>query len=574
MPQVPYQPFSTAQPQFQGEKIAVNTPGAAFGENIGAALKQLGGTTEQVGGELFQRAMALQELTNETRARQAASDLSDKSAEMLADYKSIEGIAAKDALPKFNDSIDKLRKDQRDTLNNPMAQRMFDAEAFSFANRVKFAAAGHAGEQFKNGVVGTAVAQADIISRTTIDPTSNSETHDKVQNSEEISHTLAGSKGWSEPERQDWLLKQKEKIWANRIDEVAKTDPPKALGMIDAHKDELGSLYSQTIDRTRTSNRAVGTSVLADKIFSPDKSWAQMEAEAEKLAPKSAHDDPLFLPDLMHTLRGRVSTDRFATAQDNRTAENKLWGGVIGGAKDMQTLLANPEMQAAYDSLPDSQKHQWPGNISGYIAKRDQSVRDDTYIRLRGMATGDVEQFLNANLGDYKAKGLIDQGQLKDLVSRRERLVQNPHGDPRIYAAIRDMRASHGAELQALGIYERKGNEDQYDSYVGGLESAVDEWTQAKGHPPNYKELTDEIGPQVIRQRHEPGMFGVYGYGVFGKNRPFFDQDVPDEVSNELNKQATDKGINLTPEEIKRAYVREQFKKLYSKPSGATSGQP
>src|SRR5215469_1107455 len=96
MAQVPYQPFATAEPQAGGEKIAVSTPGAAFGENVGAALQQLGSTGEQVGNELFGRAMALQDLKNENDARAAQSEYAEKASLLHAQFGSQLGKDAND----------------------------------------------------------------------------------------------------------------------------------------------------------------------------------------------------------------------------------------------------------------------------------------------------------------------------------------------------------------------------------------------------------------------------------------------------------------------------------------------
>ena len=91
MPQVPYQPYPTGQPQTPSTQIGVQTPGAAFGENIGAALQHIGATGEQVGGELFARAIALQDLRNENEARDAQVAYATQSADLVAKFNAREG---------------------------------------------------------------------------------------------------------------------------------------------------------------------------------------------------------------------------------------------------------------------------------------------------------------------------------------------------------------------------------------------------------------------------------------------------------------------------------------------------
>ena len=86
MPQVPYIGYPTTQPIEPGEQISVSTPGAAFGENVGAAIRGIGGQLEQSGNEIFGRAMAIQDLANETAAREADSQFAMEQGKLHADF--------------------------------------------------------------------------------------------------------------------------------------------------------------------------------------------------------------------------------------------------------------------------------------------------------------------------------------------------------------------------------------------------------------------------------------------------------------------------------------------------------
>ncbi len=150
MAQVPYQPFITDRPQTQGERVSVSTPGEAFGTNIGQALQHLGVAEENVGSEVFSRAIAMQELNNETEARQKASDYAEKQAQLQADFDSLKGVDAKNALLPHLAASRQLRDQMRGSLTNPSAQRMFDSMSFGFLERNIFSSARHAGDEFKN----------------------------------------------------------------------------------------------------------------------------------------------------------------------------------------------------------------------------------------------------------------------------------------------------------------------------------------------------------------------------------------------------------------------------------------
>lgn len=160
MPRVPVEAFATAQPISSGERVAVSTPSEVFGENVGAALQHLGATTEQAGGELFQRAIALQDLKNENDARQAQTDFATKSSELHAQFGALTGQAASDALPKFLKDQADLRTQIRGSLKTPIAQRMYDSDTLPFMQRNVFSAAGHAADENKKYTVETLGATA------------------------------------------------------------------------------------------------------------------------------------------------------------------------------------------------------------------------------------------------------------------------------------------------------------------------------------------------------------------------------------------------------------------------------
>ena len=150
MAQVPYRPFPTAQPDERPvNEIRPQITPDEFGANVGSALRGLGSSGEGVGNELFTRATAMQELANETAARKAAADYVEKQGLMQADFDSLKGKDAHDALMGHIQASEKLRQDSRDTLNNPMAQRVFDNYTFNFKDRIVFSSARHAGDEFK-----------------------------------------------------------------------------------------------------------------------------------------------------------------------------------------------------------------------------------------------------------------------------------------------------------------------------------------------------------------------------------------------------------------------------------------
>lgn len=576
MARVPYNPVPNIQPQAPGEAISENTPGAAFGENIGAALRNLGSSVGQVGNELFQRAIALQDLRNEADAREAQTNFAIESSKLHAQYSSLEGKAAADGLQPYLDSQRQLRMQFRNQLKTPVAQRMFDSDSLPFLQRNAFSAAGHAADENKRFVVGTAQASIDTTAKTFVDPTNSKEYDAKIAKIDNDADTVASAHGW-EPggvEEQDYKQKIKSNLRMGQIVQVANTNPQLALQMLDEHKEEMTEQdYNKTLDLTRSRNRAVGTAVLANEVYSPDKTFNQMLDEGKKKAETLSAGDPLFEPDFERALRAKAFADRYATNQDIQTQSNTIHSGIVSGVQNMQQLLAKPEMQAAYDALPPKVQQQVPGWINSYNHAVTEAVKeqgDKTLTRLRGLKSDNVEEFLNETQNVMGIQGLT-QPQMRQVMQWRDQVIKNPQDDPRVLRAVGWMREAHSSELEALGITRRtENNKDEYDHYIGAMEGAIEAWTEQNKRPPTYEEVVNKIGPQLIKSVSVPGT-------IFGNAWPNSTQfyDTLDTQIQAAKAEAVKRGVEPpTDNEIRKAYLAQMFQKLYGGSGGGSQPAP
>jgi hypothetical protein len=576
MPQVPYQPFSTEQPQSGGERVSVSTPPAAFGVNVAQAVEGLGGQLEKSGDELFTRAMALQDLRNETDAREAQTQYAEKASELHAQYGALEGKAAADGLQGYIKAQADLRTQFRDGLKTQFAQRYYDRDTLPFMQRNIFSAAGHAADQNKASVIGTAQAQKDITARTFVDPKSDGEFQHKLETTNSADETIAAARGMTPEQLTDLKMHSASGLWLGRIGQTAHDDPQAALKMLDENKGSMTQDdYGKALQVTRAQNRAIGGANLVNDVYSPDKTAAQMEAEIKDRSADLAHGDPLFEKDALTGLRGKITTDRYVKNQDDNTAIQSIQKQIGDGVTDIRDLRLRPGMAQAIDSLPDSKKNEIPGMITRFNASRDKAGHEQNYTQLTGMYYNDREQFLDTDFTKYD----LSQPQIRDLMAKRAQAVAKPTDDPMLNRAMGWLRQGRAAELRALGIYFRPtqgADATDYDHYTGALQAGIDAWRQEHGKPPGYKDIVDTIGPSVIHQRTEPGTFGML-FG--GKQRPAFDQDMSVVKDWAEKKGLVDEiksrgGADPTDEELYRAFLRSQFIDLYSKPTGGDSGRP
>src|SRR5258708_32217172 len=149
MPQVPGL-VPTASPSSGGTpELSINASPDAFGGAVGHALSGLGNALEGAGDKIWQRAMEMQNLQNETDAKNADADYMMKAGQLHADFSALEGTQAKEAFPKYMEDLQGLRTEIRDGMKNPMAQKMYDSSSLSTMGRTIFNGAGHAAQQMK-----------------------------------------------------------------------------------------------------------------------------------------------------------------------------------------------------------------------------------------------------------------------------------------------------------------------------------------------------------------------------------------------------------------------------------------
>jgi hypothetical protein len=595
MPQVPYQQSPTAEPTSPGESISIQTPGAAFGENIGAALQHLGATSEQVGNELFSRAVALKDLANETEARNKVIDFTTQAAQRQADFDSLQGIDAKNALPGHLKAIGDLRNTMRGTLSSPMAQKYFDQEAASFQNRITFSSAAHAGNEFKSYAIGTAQARVDNTTKAYVDPFSESERDAKNQTIENESHTIAGLKGWSEEERQAYVLAQQSKNRLGQIEQQALQNPIKAYATLQSaiKNGEIDQASGdRALDQIYVHNRAIGTQNQATAIFDPKKSLAEMDAEAKKIAqdPAVTLNDPLFEKDLRTAIRSKAIYDKSITTDQNRTNMTTLYDAIHSDKyRTTQELLANPEVGAAIKALPSKVQDNVPEMLKQHWTKHDADKQADTFTQLYGLRQSNPAKFMDINLYDKDLP--LAPGDRGTLIQMRKEIQKNQNANPQVQRALSWMIKLHGQELGELGVrFAPRMNEDpqsdrvkNYNLYVGSLAQALDSYQQTNGHPPTPQEFEEKIAKPLLAT-HPTNEGTFLGLGMFGKiNQPEFEKSVPEPVMNEaraaLQQEAlkNDLGADYQPSdnEIRMYIVRKQWDEFYKKAKASgTTGQP
>ena len=102
-----------------------DVPAAAFGAQSAQGLGQMGKGFEQAGGELWSRAIALQQLDQQTKALNANADAADKISDEYAKFSTLEGRNAMAALPDFKKRVQEIHAQIGQGLESDYARKMY-----------------------------------------------------------------------------------------------------------------------------------------------------------------------------------------------------------------------------------------------------------------------------------------------------------------------------------------------------------------------------------------------------------------------------------------------------------------
>lgn len=572
--QVPYSSVPTADPTSKGApELRPQVSPEAFGVNIGQAVEGLGKDVSHAGNELYQRAIALKQLENETEAKEADAQFMIEAGKIHVEYDAKQGKAAVDGNAKYNNDLNETRQRIRANLSTDMARKMYDASSLGTMGRSIFHGANHAAQQLRKSAIDSATAQYELDTKQVGDDPKDDKLFDnKIQRSRENADAIAAAKDLHPGDPQYELLQKKmeSNLWRSRIEGLARTAPSEARKLLDDNKAKiLEADFMHSDQVVRNVSRTVDAVNIANDVYEANKgtpeqpgmTLKQMEDAARAKAKEVNPNDPILEQHAVSSVATRFFQDKRATQQENWAADNQIHSLVISNKyRNIQELEADPNAAKFMEQMSPAARRSLPAYVANYWKNYNAKDTNDNFIRLKGMAANNLEQFMNADFSNEK----LNPTDLRSLEALRSKLKGEPGGDPRVDTAVRQMRAAFGTQMEALKIFKRvKGNEEDYDHFTGTLQSALDVWRETHGRPASYKDIVDIIGPQVLYQRNEPGM-------LWGTNKKaFYDQTVPARFTEKFTEdvKAVTGGKEPTEQQVYKAFVKQQLLQLFTKPT-------
>ena len=595
MAQVPYSPVPTAQPQAPGESISENTPGAAFGENVGAALQHLGSSVGEVGNELFSRAIALQDLNNENSARNQASAYWKTAGEKQAQYDSLEGKAKVDALSGHLQDLEDLRQKYRSGLDSPNARKFFDADASALQRSLTLQSSRQAGDANKKYSIDTLAAQNDLFANHAgADPT-DLVTFNQTLNAgkNNVIQQVMLQHGIDDPNHplvKDAVANWQSRMVKARIDGLSLNQPLVAQELFYKDKALLNDTDRQIVEgRLNGKVSAVASSNISDQVLARhlksdgtyDASYQDMQKEVKDESAKQFPDNALLPQAAVSAFDTKIIRARFAAQQDKADVVHQIDTAIMThNVSDTQELFAIPGMDKIVErygkldpkGAAELQGHIFNVNQAANRVTKEQSLAYIYHGLANGGPDGSMDEFLKVD--PYDPKWHLNVSDARAVVKKQFEVSKSMTADPKVNNAMNAIVGSMGGQLDDLNVIGRSKDNEKYYAFKGALGAALEEWQMENKRPASNEEIVQKIGPAIVRQMASPPstVFGV-SIPFTGGNQPAFEllqQHVQDVVA-EAKKRNTEVP---SEDEIRRAYMQQTFQQLFGGSGGGSKSGP
>jgi hypothetical protein len=247
MPTVPTVEAPTQQES--GAPIGISAPAEAFGANVlGAGLAKLGATAQEGSDMLAKHAEQFQALNNKSEADTAFVAHLQAVNQFAADYQANNrGMKAYDNLPAAMTTISEQRDAIGNTLSNPMAKAMFDADSRRATANITGELTRFAASQRKESIIKTSAAvQEALVSDSVIHPDQFEANMKQMMEQQVVINEQLGLS----PEAG---ALEARKTYANAVQSVTKTiagsgDVQAASAFLEKHKEGMdGKIYADTV---------------------------------------------------------------------------------------------------------------------------------------------------------------------------------------------------------------------------------------------------------------------------------------------------------------------------------------
>lgn len=278
MPQVPvYSKSNTplVSPDtspLRGQQISVDS--SMFGSGVAEAQAGVGKSMQGAGEQLFKRAVELQELNNQTEARDASNKFIEEMGQVDLQYRQLEGKAAVDGYQGHIENIKKIHEKYASGVSTDSARRHFLNDSsrqltYNIINSSHWAAG--QGKKYRTGVNEASIAIAKNNAAIREDDMGF---QNEIVSLNKAVDAEAANNYWSPEVTQVKRDSEVSEAWRKRLANIAMTDPMGAQALYNKNKDQI---------RDATQRYAVEQTIQQSLMTHGAAQIAQQEVEGSTL---------------------------------------------------------------------------------------------------------------------------------------------------------------------------------------------------------------------------------------------------------------------------------------------------
>lgn len=320
--QVPYSGAPSVAPQDAPiPNRQASAPPDAFGIGVGQSIQHLGAAQQGAGNELWNRAIALQQMNQQADAANAVADFTTKLGERYAQYRSLQGKAAVDGYSPYIDDVNNIREQVGSGLSSDYARKVYLQESRSIQARSVFSAAAHSADQFKHYQIGSTQASAENSGRlVSMHPDDDALFQAKLSQNQSVVEQLSTIQGgWTDEQKANYKAKLDSTLVMDRAKSLANSDPFAADKFLTSaiKKGQISAGDAgQLSNYIRNIKNNIGTRNETAKLFGGDigsigNQIIPIAAAREAIAANesSGNYNPAH-PEVTHKVNGQVITER------------------------------------------------------------------------------------------------------------------------------------------------------------------------------------------------------------------------------------------------------------------------
>lgn len=597
MPRAEYVPYSTVKPEGPKqvtERLDISFPQVEFHNSIGKALGQigeqgfgtlsratkevasafdnLGANFEHTGNQLWQRAIGLQEVQNQTTQTKAEIEYDKYANDEQVKFGQLQGDAANEGAYKAHlTNLEDKRKELLEKLPNQAVRNGFDNSTSRTVGRLGMQAAEHAAKETRKSFIESSEARVDQyrdqISKTT-DIEETKRLAEKVH--DEIFGKQAPAKGWTPEIAAKNLRDVLAEAHASQISTISRTDPTAARNMLLTPENKAlipNPLYDATMNKVLQNEVVIQSTNIGNEIQGkmPDAPIEEKKAEGKKRALEINPNAPLLVEAAERAVEREHNEHRRELAQEEQrhelTVEQELYGFGNKEGKvptKVQDLYANEDTRRSWEWLQANAPKK-ANRVLQVLAKSAKGDYPDTPLartrqwELQGMALNEPGRFRDLDLMmeeiPWSMRSTLRNEQLK-IIKEGIKL----ENDPQTSRALSIMRSVLPKDLTPL-------HKDKWNTFTGLVREALIAKGKERGFdkPLNEEEIRN-LGKTLLEKMPGTG----YWPGDWGQQTLYQTlKDVPPEHVDAMRQKFPKETDDQLVQRYRQTIIRDEYNKRY-----------